>query len=120
MVGVLLVEDEPAIADVYALKLRLDGFSVTVAGDLPEADESFQRERPAVVCLDEWLPGGSGTELAGRFAAAGALVVLFTNDQRIYERPPSGVCRALLKARTNPTQLSATVSELLGRAPVRV
>ena len=119
MVGVLLVEDEPAIADIYALKLRLDGFAVTVASDLPEAEASFWRERPAVVCLDEWLPGGSGTELAERFTAAGALVVLFTNDQRIYERPPASVCRALLKAGTNPTRLSATVSELVGRTPAR-
>jgi DNA-binding NtrC family response regulator len=117
MVGVLLVEDDPAIADIYAFKLRLDGFSVAVAGDRPVAEECFWRDRPAVVCLDEWLPDGSGTELAERFAAAGALVVLFTNDQRSYERPPPGICRALLKARTNPVQLSAAISELVGRAP---
>ena len=32
MVGVLLVEDDTAIADLYAFKLRLDGFAVTIAG----------------------------------------------------------------------------------------
>jgi DNA-binding response OmpR family regulator len=114
MTGVLLVEDDRAIADLYAFKLRLDGFSVTVAGDPKSADTSFWRERPAVVCLDKWLPGGAGTSLAERFAAAGARIVLFTNDQSCYERPPVCVCRSLLKAQTNPAQLSATISELVG------
>jgi len=117
MVGVLLVEDDTAIADLYAFKLRLDGFAVTIAGDSQTADRTFWRERPAVVCLDEWLPGGAGTALAERFAAAGAQIVLFTNDQDRYERPPECVCRSLLKARTNPSQLSATISELVDEAP---
>ncbi|HXM55954.1 MAG TPA: response regulator [Candidatus Dormibacteraeota bacterium] len=117
MVGVLLVEDDTAIADLYALKLRLDGFSVTVAGDSATAEHAFWRERPAVVCLDERLPDSAGTELAERFAAAGSRVVLFTNDQARYERPPECVCRSLLKASTNPGQLSAAISELVGPPP---
>ncbi len=117
MVGVLLVEDDTAIADLYALKLRLDGFSVAVAGDSATAEQTFWRFRPAVVCLDEWLPGGAGTELAERFAAAGSRVVLFTNDQARYERPPDCVCRSLLKASTNPSQLSAAITELVGSTP---
>jgi DNA-binding response OmpR family regulator len=119
MVGVLLVEDDTAIADLYAFKLRLDGFAVTIAGDSDDADRSFWRERPAVVCLDERLPSGAGTELAERFAAAGAWIVLFTNDQSRYEKPPECVCRSLLKARTNPSQLSATISELVDSTPAR-
>jgi two-component system phosphate regulon response regulator PhoB len=117
MVGVLLVEDDTAIADLYALKLRLDGFAVTVAGDSASAERTFWETRPDVVCLDEWLPGGAGTELAERFAAAGSRVVLFTNDQARYERPPQCVCRSLLKASTNPSQLSAAISELVGTIP---
>jgi len=117
MVGVLLVEDDAAIADLYAFKLRLDGFAVSIAGDAATADATFWRERPAVVCLDEWLPGGAGTSLAERFAAAGASIVLFTNDQERYEKPPRCVRRSLLKASTNPSQLSAAISELVGPAP---
>ena len=118
MVGVLLVEDDTAIADLYAFKLRLDGFAVSVAGDSATADRVFWSERPAVVCLDEWLPDCAGTALAERFAEAGARVVLFTNDQARYERPPDCVCRSLLKASTNPSKLSATISELIGGAAV--
>lgn len=111
--GILLVEDDRAIADLYALRLRLDGYSVEVAGDPTSARQAFWERRPAVVCLDERLPGGTGTELAERFAAAGARVVLFTNDQSCYERPPACFERSLLKARTNPSQLSAAISELI-------
>ena len=117
MVDVLLVEDDATIADLYALKLRLDGYAVAVAGDSASADQRFWQDRPHVVCLDEWLPGGTGTALAQRFAAAGAQCVLFTNDQGCYEKPPPGVRRSLLKARTNPSQLSAAISELVGQAP---
>jgi two-component system OmpR family response regulator len=113
MVGVLLVEDDPAIAELYALKLRLDGFAVAVAGDAAAAIGAFDRDRPAVVCLDVRLPGGGGDELAQRFAAAGATVVLLTNDQARYERPPAGVVRSLLKASTNPARLSAEISQLV-------
>jgi DNA-binding NtrC family response regulator len=117
MVGVLLVEDDTTIADLYALKLRMDGYAVTVAGDSASADRRFWQDRPHVVCLDEWLPGCTGTALAPRFAAAGAQCLLFTNDQGRYEKPPPGVCRSLLKASTNPSQLSAAISEVVGQAP---
>lgn len=120
MVAVLLVEDDAAIANLYALKLRMDGYAVSIASDPAAAGEAFRRDRPAVVCLDARLPGGGGMALAERFAADGARVVLLTNDQASFEKPPPGVCRSLLKARTNPSELSATISELVRLAPERV
>jgi DNA-binding NtrC family response regulator len=119
MVGVLLVEDDTATADLYAYKLRLDGYAVTVVGDCDSAESTFWRERPDVVCLDERLPGGAGTEIAERFAAAGANVVLLTNDESRYRKPPRCVRRSLLKASTNPIQLSAAISELIDQAAAR-
>src|SRR5690348_10550921 len=116
MVAVLLVEDEASIADLYALRLRLDGYAVSIAGSLAAADREFWQRRPKVVCLDVRLPDGHGLDLAERFAAAGASIVLFTNDQSGFERPPPGVCLALLKASTSPAQLSAAVSELASQA----
>ena len=116
MVGVLLVEDDAAIADLYALRLRLDGYTVSIAGDSTAAGQRFEEQRPQVVCLDMRLPCGGGAELAARFSAASARVVLFTNDQSCYERPPAGVTRSLLKARTNPAQLSAAIRELVSSA----
>lgn len=112
-VSVLLVEDDPATADLYALKLRLDGYTVHVAADSTTADVIFDRARPAVVCVDTRLPGGSGRAVAERLAARGAIVLLLTNDQESFERPPQGIRRALLKSRTNPGQLSTAIGELV-------
>ena len=110
----LLVEDDAAIAELYALKLRLDGHAVSVATDSAGGAGAFRRERPEVVCVDVRLPDGGGDELAQRLAAEGAPVILLTNDEDGVARPPAGVALALLKARTRPSQLSTAVGELVG------
>jgi DNA-binding response OmpR family regulator len=114
---VLLVEDDPELAGVYALKLRLDGHLVQVAVDSASATEIFDVERPEVVCVDLWLPDRPGAELAERLAAAGAGVILLTNDGAAVENPPPGVALALLKVETRPSQLSAAIAQLLADPP---
>jgi DNA-binding response OmpR family regulator len=111
--SVLLVEDDQATAELYALKLRLDGYAVHHAADGATADVIFERARPTVVCVDGRLPGMSPQETARRYASQGAIVVLLTNDQQSFERPPHEVALALLKSRTNPGQLSAAIRELV-------
>ena len=113
MARVLLVEDDATIAALYALKLRLDGHSVRLAADGAAARHWVARERPDVICLDVRLPDVSGGELAGSLAARGAPVILLTNDEAGFQDPPAPVARALLKAATSPSQLSATIAELL-------
>jgi len=95
------------------MKLRMDGYGVSVAGDGTTADVIFARTTPDVVCVDSRLRGSSGRGTAERYAGAGAIVVLLTNDQESFEHPPPGVARSLLKSRTNPRQLSATIASLL-------
>jgi two-component system catabolic regulation response regulator CreB len=64
MPRILVVEDEPAIAESIAYSLRRDGFTLTVATSLAEAE----RELPNVdlVVLDLMLPDGSGFDLIGQ------------------------------------------------------
>jgi two-component system, OmpR family, response regulator MtrA len=112
-VSVLLVEDDRATADLYSLKLRLDGYRVHHASDGTTADVIFRAAHPHVVCVDHRLPDVRGTHCAERFAAQGAIVFLLTNDQESFERPPRGVARSLLKSRTNPGQLSAAIREVV-------
>ena len=109
----MLVEDDPSIAELYSMKLRMDGYTVHLAADATTADVIFQQAAPQVVCVDSRLPGTSGRGSAERFAGAGAIVLLLTNDQQSYENPPPGVARSLLKSRTNPGQLSMAISQLL-------
>jgi DNA-binding response OmpR family regulator len=112
-VSVLLVEDDRATADLYALKLRLDGYTVHQASDGTTADVIFSTAQPQVVCVDHRLPDVRGTQAAERFAREGAIVLLLTNDQESFERPPKGVAKALLKSRTNPRELSAHIRALV-------
>jgi two-component system repressor protein LuxO len=63
---VLLVEDAPSLAHLYAALLRRAGHAVDVAGTAAEAEESHQRRRYGVVLMDLMLPDGDGLEVLGR------------------------------------------------------
>ncbi len=60
---VLVVEDEPAIADVVRRYLVADGFGVHLESDGSSALDAIRRLRPAVVLLDVGLPGLDGIEV---------------------------------------------------------
>jgi DNA-binding response OmpR family regulator len=68
---VLVVEDEPAIADLLGTYLRHGGFAVRTVGDGAAALDQLRTERPAAVILDVGLPGIDGTEVCRRMRAAG-------------------------------------------------
>ncbi|HRW18882.1 MAG TPA: response regulator transcription factor [Dermatophilaceae bacterium] len=59
----LIVEDEPAIADLLALTCTHAGFRVVVARDGEAALERVADDRPALVLLDIGLPGLDGIEV---------------------------------------------------------
>ncbi|HET9655125.1 MAG TPA: response regulator transcription factor [Kineosporiaceae bacterium] len=68
---VLVVEDEPAIADLIRTYLAREGYSAHVVRDGESALASIARDRPAVVILDVGLPGIDGTQVCRRLRAAG-------------------------------------------------
>jgi two-component system phosphate regulon response regulator PhoB len=69
MSRVLIVEDEPAIAELLALHLRHGGFEVAQAADGDAAMEAVDRVLPDLVLLDWMLPGTSGLALLKRWRA---------------------------------------------------
>ena len=62
----LLIDDEPSIADVAEYVLREHGFEVHRAGDGDTGLAAFQRLAPDLVLLDLNLPGLGGLELLQR------------------------------------------------------
>ncbi|MER5599855.1 response regulator transcription factor [Streptomyces sp. NPDC002265] len=60
---VLVVEDEPSIADVLTIALRYHRFEVMTAGTVREALALAERTRPDVALLDVMLPDGDGRAL---------------------------------------------------------
>ena len=68
--GVLIVEDEPAIAELIAVNLRHNGFRPTWAMDSATAQCELDAVLPDIILLDWMLPGESGLSLAKRWRAS--------------------------------------------------
>ncbi len=69
MPAVLVVEDEPAIAELIAVNLRHNGFRPTWAMDSASAQREMDAALPDLILLDWMLPGESGLSLAKRWRA---------------------------------------------------
>ncbi|MFD0752112.1 response regulator transcription factor [Mucilaginibacter calamicampi] len=61
---VLLIEDEPVLAEIVLESLQSRGFSVLHAATLAEGLKRYYDESPAIIVLDVMLPDGSGFDLA--------------------------------------------------------
>jgi DNA-binding response OmpR family regulator len=73
---VLVVEDEPTIAESVVARLRAEGFAVEVARDGPSAVAAAEETRPDLVVLDVMLPGFDGLEVCRRIQAQRPVPVL--------------------------------------------
>jgi len=76
MTRVLLVEDEPDLADPLAYLLRREGFEVEIAEDGPSALDAFHSRGADVVLLDLMLPGMPGTEVCRQIRTTSAVPVI--------------------------------------------
>ncbi|MDP3699585.1 MAG: phosphate regulon transcriptional regulator PhoB [Hylemonella sp.] len=65
--AVLVVEDEPAIAELIAVNLRHNGYRPTWASDSTTAQKELDAVLPDLILLDWMLPGESGLTLARRW-----------------------------------------------------
>src|SRR3954470_4994474 len=71
---VLVVDDEPNIADVVTMALRYQGFEVQSAGTGRDAIAAVSAFRPHLIVLDVMLPDMEGFEVAKRLGAQQARV----------------------------------------------
>lgn len=73
---IVIVEDDVAIADALAARLRAEGFAVEIAGDGLHGVELCARVAPDLVVLDVMLPGIDGHEVCRRIQRERAVPVL--------------------------------------------
>lgn len=83
---VLVVDDDPDIADYLTVVLEDSGYRVDTAGDVRAALASLQASLPDVVLIDVMMPGRSGLDLLLTIRSDPALahlplVVVTGNDQ---------------------------------------
>lgn len=85
MTRVLLVEDEPDLAEPLAYLLRKEGFEVEIAEDGPSALAAFRDRGADVLLLDLMLPGMPGTEVCRQIRTHSAvpIIMLTAKDSEI-------------------------------------
>jgi two-component system, OmpR family, response regulator VanR len=85
---VLLVEDEPYMADAVRDGLRLEAIAVDVAGDGGTALELLSVNAYDIAVLDRDIPGPSGDEIAERIVAGGSgiPILMLTAADRIDDK----------------------------------
>ncbi|MBL8737593.1 MAG: response regulator transcription factor [Planctomycetes bacterium] len=118
---VLLVEDEPLTAEVFARALSRDGHEVEVARDGLQALRRLRDRAPSLVVLDMSLPTLSGAEVVREIRAMGRtrlpIVVVSGSDRRQTNLTPGELWPGTwLTKPIKPRDLVAVVRELLQHA----
>jgi len=82
---ILLVDDEPEICNLIGEFLTRRGYRVKTAGGGAQALEIIQKEPPALVLLDIYMPGINGVDVLRRLKSANLLarlgVIMLTASQ---------------------------------------
>jgi CheY-like chemotaxis protein len=119
---VLMVEDHPDIADLYQLKLQLDGYRVAVASDGAAGLSLARSLTPDLILLDVHMPQLDGLQVLAALREDEAIddvpVVVCSEDdnpQLIKEAQRLGAAAYLVKAHLLPSRLSQTIGEVLAR-----
>jgi DNA-binding response OmpR family regulator len=75
--AVLVVEDDPASAELLAALLGEEGFRPIVCLDGSTVLERFGSERPVAVLIDWVIPGGPGIDLCRQIRTSDSMVPIF-------------------------------------------
>ena len=85
MTRILIVEDEPSLAEPLAFLLQKEGYETEIAGDGRAALTVFDRAGADLVLLDLMLPGLSGTEVCKeiRTRSSVPIIMLTAKDSEV-------------------------------------
>ena len=117
-VKVLFIEDDPAVAEMYKLKLELDGYTVTVARDGEEGLQLATSSPPDIIFLDTRLPKMDGFAVLENLRADSVTrnipVIILSNygEKELVDRGLKlGALDYLIKSETTPASLSRGVQD---------
>ena len=120
MAKIILVEDDTAIADMYQLKFKEEGFNIMVAHDGESGLALSRRELPDVILLDVMMPKMDGfavlTELKKDAKTKAIPVLLLTNLGQKADREKGeqlGAVDYVVKASLTPGQVVDKIKKYL-------
>ena len=119
MSQVLLVEDDPGVAELLALALRSLGHVVTTAGDGLSGLSAAAAHRYDVMLLDVMMPGIDGFETARRLRASSLLpIIMLTARSDPFDIVAGLECGAddYVTKPAEPRVLDARIKAVLRRA----
>ena len=110
-----MIEDDPAIAEMYRLQLEHDGYVVMVASTGEIAESTLAGDAPDLVLLDLLLPDRSGFEVLASLNEGlpnHPPVVILSNygEPSMIDRGRSlGAVEYLVKSRVTPAEISRQI-----------
>jgi two-component system, OmpR family, response regulator len=114
-IRVLVVDDEPSLAELLSSVLRYEGWDIAVAGDGSSAVRTAREFKPDAVVLDVMLPDFSGFEVLRRLRAELPHVcVLFLTARDAVEDRVAGITAGGDDYVTKPFSLEEVLARLRG------
>lgn len=119
--SILVVEDEPELAEIYKVLLTQDGYNVTVVHNGKDALKHTADNSPDLILLDLRMPIMDGVEFLENYNLKenhpGVKVVVFSNydmQDEIDDAYRLGAERYVLKAWASPKELLQIVKDSIG------
>jgi DNA-binding response OmpR family regulator len=121
MTKIAIIEDDPAISQMYRMKFEADGFDVQLANDGIKGVAMVEHFQPDIILLDIQMPERTGDEVLSDIRAAewgkDIPVIVLTNLGE-EEAPKTirslGIHSYIVKAELTPRQVVQRVKEALG------
>jgi len=114
----LVVDDEPAVRRVLAMRLQLAGYRVICAEDGEEALSLYHREQPDLVVLDVMLPKLDGFAVCRRLRAESCVPIIFLSALDAISERVAGLdlgADDYLPKPFSPKELEARIATILRR-----
>ena len=117
---VLIIEDDPFIADVYVLKLESEGYDVETAEDGLRGLDMLKKNKYDIILLDILMPNLDGFKVLERIKMTPEIskvpVIILTNlsqKKDIQKGLDLGATDYIIKTKFTPTEVVKTINKVL-------
>ena len=123
---ILVVDDEPRIADILVLIFQRDGYTANAVYNGKDALACIAKQPPELVIADVVMPGLDGIELAKRIRAnyPDCRVLLFSGNadtqQMLVAAEQQGHAFEILAKPVPPPKMLAKVAAMLAKEPSEI
>lgn len=122
MKHILLIEDDPFLAEIYVARFKGAGFDTEVARDSILGISKAKEKRPDLILLDIVIPNMNGFEVLKMLKkdseTSGIPVVILSNlgeEENVEKGISLGAEAYYIKAHYTPTEVVARVKEILDK-----